>query len=363
MPPLEFLADRSDAGKTVAEMLRKRFHLTWARAKRLVEGGHVRIAGMYCADPAQRIRHKNRVWIRDGVLEMKSVSLPSKAPAAAAKGKPAAPKAAKPKPARELVPVAVAPAGLVLVYADAAVVVVDKPAGLTTMRHADEAEEFGPRGRAYLPKTLADYLPLLVGEPRARFFAVHRLDRDTTGLVAFARTPAAARHLSKQFKAHTVERRYLALVRGTAAAGRIDSTLVRDRGDGRRGSGPADAPDGKRAVTHVLVVEQYAATALVECRLETGRTHQVRIHLGEAGTPLCGERVYDRPPHGQPVPDPSKVERPMLHAARLGFTHPDGVERLEWDAPLPEDFAALMGRMRHPADAAASHTRVDRPGG
>src|SRR4029077_11240289 len=104
---------------------------------------------------------------------------------------------------------------------------------------------------------------------------------------------------------HTIERRYLALVRGGPMAGRIESVLVRDRGDGRRGSGPEVDADGQRAVTHVRIVEEFDRFTLVECRLETGRTHQVRIHLGERGSPLCGERVYDRPPNGMPVPDGS----------------------------------------------------------
>ena len=149
--------------------------------------------------------------------------------------------------------------------------------------------------------------------------AVHRIDRDTSGLVVFARTPETAKHLMKQFKAHSVERKYLALVRGTPITKKIASNFVEDRGDGRRGSGA----DGKRAVTRVEVKASFPPFALVECRLETGRTHQVRIHLGEAGTPLCGETIYDRPLNGKPLPDGSGAARPMLHAAVLGFEHPD----------------------------------------
>src|SRR6185369_6780768 len=105
---------------------------------------------------------------------------------------------------------------------------------------------------------------------------------------------------------------------GQAKPGRIESHLVRDRGDGRRGSGK-EPRAGERAVTHVRIVEEMGDYTLVECSLETGRTHQVRIHLGEAGTPLCGERVYDRPPHGRPLPDESGAARVTLHAASLGF--------------------------------------------
>jgi 23S rRNA pseudouridine1911/1915/1917 synthase len=344
MPPIQFLADRREAGQTIATVLRKRFNLPWSRVKSVIAGGHVRVAGFACTDPAHRVKAKNRVWVREGVIELpkaeggRRTAEPTPAP-------PPKPAAAKPKPVSAPPPAVPLPPS-VLVYADEAVVVVNKPAGLTTMRHADEAAEFGPRGRAYLPKTLADFLPRLLGRPGAKVFPVHRIDRDTSGLVAFALTPAAADHLSKQFRKHAADRRYLALVRGAPADGRIESVLVRDRGDGRRGSAPGPAADGKRAVTYVAVRERFGAYALVECRLETGRTHQVRIHLGEAGAPLCGERVYDRPVNGQPWPDGSGAARPMLHAARLGFAHPATGEPLAWEADPPPDFAKLLRKLR-----------------
>jgi len=234
-------------------------------------------------------------------------------------------------------------------YADAHLVVADKPAGLTTMRHPEEAAEFGARGRRFLPPTLADLLPeLLAGRVpgrRPRVRAVHRLDKETSGLVVFALTPAAETHLGRQFRAHTIERRYLALVRGRPREGRIESWLVPDRGDGRRGSG-TEPGVGQRAVTHVRIVEELGPYTLVECRLETGRTHQVRIHLGEAGAPLCGERLYDRPVHGAPLPDGSGAGRVMLHAAVLGFEHPATGERLVWESALPADMEALLRRLR-----------------
>jgi 23S rRNA pseudouridine1911/1915/1917 synthase len=233
-------------------------------------------------------------------------------------------------------------------YVDDAIVVVNKPAGLTTMRHAREAAEFGIRARRYLPKTLADYLPGMLGRPDQPLLAVHRIDRDTSGLVVFARTASAAEHLMRQFRRHSVDRRYLALTRGVPSVTRIESVLVRDRGDGRRGSTQDfQAPRGQRAITHIQIREVLGRFALVECRLETGRTHQVRIHLGESGTPLCGERVYDRPLHGQPLPDGSGAPRPMLHAARLGLDHPETGERMIWEVPPPADFTALLHSLKN----------------
>jgi len=232
----------------------------------------------------------------------------------------------------------------VIRFVDSHIVVVEKPAGLTTMRHAHEAAEFGARAQRFLPKTLADLLPAFLPSP-ARLRAVHRLDRDTSGLLVFARTPAAEQNLSQQFRAHTIERRYLTVVRGRARSQRIESSLVPDRGDGRRGSS-TKCGAGKRAVTHVHVLEELGDFTLVECRLETGRTHQVRIHLGEAGTPICGERMYDRPVHGKPLPDGSGSPRLALHAAHLGFKHPATGRWVEWRSSLPADLAAFVERLR-----------------
>jgi 23S rRNA pseudouridine1911/1915/1917 synthase len=316
-----FVVGRGDADQTVAAFLRTRLTLSWSKAKRLVESGQVRVAGQKVIDPAHRLKLGKRVeLLAQGAVGM-----------AESRTKfPDAPRYEGPAP--------------VIVYSDDAIVVVDKPPGLTTMRHEEEAAEFGDRGRKFLPATLADLLPAMLGRPGKKLHAVHRIDRDTSGLVVYARTAAAERQLTEQFKAHTVDRRYLALVRGKPRAGTIESYLVRDRGDGRRGSSPTG--EGQRAATNVKVLEQFDGFALVECRLETGRTHQVRIHLGEAGWPLCGERVYDRPLHGAPPPDESGAMRPMLHAARLGLTHPVTGERLTWDSPPAGDFKELLTRLR-----------------
>lgn len=320
-----FTVDRAGAGRSLADWLRRLLHLDRRGVVGLIQRRLVLLSGRPCLDPQRRLRAGERV-------EVKVTNSPGRGPT----------EQRKPAPARWNGP---AP---VVLFADEHVVVVDKPAGLTTMRHAEEAREQGRRAQRFLPPTLQDILPALL--PRGRsgkpfvVRAVHRLDKETSGLVVFARTREAESHLGKQFRARSTERLYLALVRGRATDARIESTLVRDRGDGRRGSG--DAPDGQRAVTHVRVVERFDEYTLVECRLETGRTHQVRIHLGEAGTPLCGERIYDRPPNGRPVPDRSGAKRIMLHAVELGFEHPATGKRMRWEKALPGDLAALLRQLR-----------------
>jgi 23S rRNA pseudouridine1911/1915/1917 synthase len=179
--------------------------------------------------------------------------------------------------------------------------------------------------------------------PLPRLRVVQRLDKETSGLVVFARTVSAERLLGKQFHRHTVVRRYLAVIPGTLPAQTLRSILVRDRGDGRRGSGTGS---GKEAITHVEPVEQLRGYSVLACRLETGRTHQIRIHLAEQGHPVCGERVYNRKV-GEPArPDASGAPRLALHAAELGFDHPATGASVHWETPLPADLQAFLDRLR-----------------
>ncbi len=342
MAKRHYVVARADARRTVLEWLHRHLGLPWQQARGLVRDGRVRLDDRPCLDSSRRLQRGQRLdvdvpqGVSPPVRERRGVSPPVRErrgvspPVRERRGEP------------------------VVRHADEQVVVVEKPAGLTTMRHSHEAAEFGERGKRYLPPTLADLLPALLpagrGGRRAKVVAVHRLDKETSGLVVFARTARAAKDLGQQFRSHTTERRYLAVVRGEAKDQTIESWLVGDRGDGRRGSGPPG--EGQRAVTHVRVLERLGDCALVECRLETGRTHQVRIHLGEAGTPLCGERVYDRAPNGRPLPDPSAASRVALHAAGLGFDHPATGQRVRWTSPLPKDMKDLLGRLRRRAKQA-----------
>jgi 23S rRNA pseudouridine1911/1915/1917 synthase len=316
MPRRRFVVTRQQAGRALLDVLCAALRLKHAEALHRLRQRQVLVDGRPCAVGRRQVRAGQRIELLEPGPQREGTA---------------------PRPAH----------GIAIRHVDAEVVVVDKPAGLTTVRHADEAAEFGARARRFLPPTLVDLLPGLLpdqGSKRGRLRAVHRLDKETSGLVVLARTPAAERALGQQFRSHGVGRHYAALVRGRAEDRRIESHLVRDRGDGRRGSGPGG--EGQHAVTHVRVLERLGDFTLVECRLETGRTHQVRIHLAESGTPLCGERVYDRPVHGAAQPDPSGARRPMLHAASLDFEHPASGKRLHFSAALPRDLAALLRRLR-----------------
>ena len=362
MPPIHFVVDRRDAGQTLAAVLKTRFGIPWAQAKRLVENRHVKVSGQVETDVARRLKLCKRVELEAGTVEVKKADKTKKVEGGGRKAdKSPSKKAQKPprkddrqpaKPPARRPSVTTSPSHPSapfpeIVYVDDAIVVVNKPVGLTTMRQKDEVEEFGEHGQKFLTRTLAGLLPGLLGTPDKPVIAVHRLDRDTSGLVVFARTRAAGESLTQQFRKHSTERRYLALTRSVPKSGRIASVFVPDRGDGRRGS-TTDliAEDGKRAVTHVAVLETFGRFALVECRLDTGRTHQVRIHLGEAGTPICGEAVYDRPINGKPLSDGSGANRPMLHAARLGFTHPETGDTVSWNVEPPSDFTELLASLR-----------------
>jgi 23S rRNA pseudouridine1911/1915/1917 synthase len=173
---------------------------------------------------------------------------------------------------------------------------------------------------------------------------VHRLDKLTSGLVVFARSHLAEIMLGRQFRAHTVDRQYMAIVPGQPKPGTIRTWLARDRGDGRRGSSKIDG-NGKLAVTHLVAVEPIGEFSRVTCRLETGRTHQIRIHLSEQGFPVCGDPVYHIRRDGSTIPDESGAPRLALHAELLGFSHPATGKRLRWEMPPPEDLRQFIERI------------------
>jgi len=239
-------------------------------------------------------------------------------------------------------------------HLDKHLIVVEKPAGMTSTRGADERQL--PLRQRQLQPTLDELLPRLIAKREGRrgkgaarpVRPVHRLDRETSGLMVFARTAEAEKHLGQQFRAHSLRRRYLAVVSGVVPAQTIESRLVRDRGDGRRGS--TNLPNvGKHAVTHVVPIERLGDYTLVECRLETGRTHQIRIHLAENGHPLCGEKVYSQPLFRARQTDQSGAPRLALCAVELGFVHPVTGEAMHFEMPLAADLAEFVERLRKAA--------------
>ncbi len=293
-------------------------------------------------------------------------------------------------------------------YADQHLVVIEKPAGITTLRHAEEKNWSADRKRRQptldelVPRALAKHLGWNLdeqkppkGPPPKRgrkehrrpgfreqvrlppVLAVHRLDRDTSGLMVFARTQQAEVALIRLFSKHRIDRAYLAVVHGHPAAGKIESMLVRDRGDGLRGSvlakemkegdeavqsltpalypeyggkgGSTEEQESQQAITHVQPIEAIGDYSLIACRLETGRTHQIRIHLSERGHMLCGEKTYTHPLGGRPQADASGAPRQALHAAELGFVHPVSGETIKLKSQLPADLQQWLQRLKSSA--------------
>ena len=226
-----------------------------------------------------------------------------------------------------------------VLHEDRHVLIVDKPAGLLTLpTQAHERDTLVDRAQRYLT--------LRHGGQRPFVGVVHRLDKDTSGVLALARTGAAVRAFQALFKAHDIERQYLAVVEGTLprTEGTIDRNLVTDRGDLRRGVARTPA-EGRAAVTHYRVIERFGAVAtLLACWLETGRTHQIRIHLAAMGQPVVGDRVYR--PRDLP-PSRARFARQALHAQTLGFTHPLTGAHVHVEAPIPADLAGLINDLRN----------------
>ena len=312
-----FEAASEHANHTLAALLRRWLPgQSWTQVRNLVAGRRVKINGELWLDPARRLKEGDTVEL-----------LP------------------RPERLPRLVD------NIPIRHIDDHVIVVEKPPGISTVRHPAE-REWSDERRALVP-TLDDLVLRQIGllphkkgsGPRPRLRIVQRLDKETSGLVAFARTVDAERGLGRQFKRHTVTRRYLAIVPGRVSSRTVRTHLARDRGDGRRGSTTLPGV-GKEAITHIEVVEKLPGYALLSCRLQTGRTHQIRIHLAELGHPVCGEKVYNRPLGGPPREDQSGAPRLALHAAELGFVHPLSGEPLSWDMPLPPDLRDFLDRLR-----------------
>lgn len=334
-------------GAPVDAVVRSVFGLSWGRARDLVQRGKITVDGRVVSSATARVRAGATVGIDLAARD---------------------PRAAK----EELAPEAI-------VHVDAHIVVVDKPSGISTVPFDPEGmgASIAHRARPGEEVTLDQRVRAALarrerargrGGPPPDIGVVHRLDKETSGLIVFTRSWAAKKALTQAFRQHKVNRRYLALVHGAPKTETILSHFVEDRGDGLRGSverrrgrnRAVGSEKTQRAVTHVEVLEQFGAPpsreepasttgsgagqpcALVACRLETGRTHQIRIHLAEAGHPLLGERVYVRGYDRPLVPAP----RVMLHAAELGFEHPATGRPMQWTSELPADMAEMLAFLR-----------------
>jgi 23S rRNA pseudouridine1911/1915/1917 synthase len=341
-----------DDGQTLAAVLKRLVPCSsWGEAKKLIGGRRVQLNGNLCLDPARRltVRDSLKVW-----------------------------KDALPKP--------VDAEAIRFVHIDDDLVIIEKPPRITSARHYEERHlrhrrrQLQPTLEEMVPRALARELrwqrftarqSLDSPQPRAprpaaadhispreqerieayaaklKIIAVHRLDRDTSGLMIFARNQQTAERLGKLFRAHAIDRRYQAVVIGHPSAQTLESYLIRDRGDGHRGSAPPPYPeDAQHAVTHIRPLEVIGDYTIIECKLETGRTHQIRIHLAEAGHPLCGETIYHKTLDGRLIDDRSQAPRQALHSSALRLVHPVSGQILKFQSSWPADLEAWLRRLR-----------------
>lgn len=321
---------------------------SWSQIRKLIAGRQVQVNGNLCLDEGRRVQTGDVLKLWDHPL-------------------------AKPADASDVK----------IVHLDEHLVVVQKPAGVTTLRHREETDlherrkQLQPTLDELVVQVLAAQLGIDTDPKRQRgkrrstgarqrhqgrpperhpfliIRPVHRLDRDTSGLMVFARTTAAEQKLIRIFARHAVQRAYVAVAHGRVEAQTIDTWLIRDRGDGLRGSTPlGQAAEGaQRAITHIRPMEHLRGYTILECRLETGRTHQIRIHLAERGHMLCGEKTYTHTLGGKPREDDSQAPRHALHAAELAFVHPITAQPLRFQMPLPKDLRQWLQRLRATARA------------
>lgn len=307
-----FVVTQEDDDKTLAAVVRQHLGVAWTAARTMCERHKVRLDGDVAADPSRRVRLGQTIDVNHTA----------------------------PRP----LPKAVEAAKQRVIHEDSQIIVINKPAGISSVPYE--------RGETSTAMDMVRDAWRAVGRNATEqpLYVVHRIDKDTSGLLMFAKTRPAERELQQLFRHHDIRRRYLCVVHGYALNQTIESYLIKDRGDGLRGSlAPWKAElghAGRLALTHVEVLEHIGNLATVcAVQIETGKTHQIRIHLAEAGHPIIGERVYirDFTRHGQtPLPCP----RLLLHAETLGFVHPNTGEDLMFHEEPPSDFTDAISRLR-----------------
>jgi 23S rRNA pseudouridine1911/1915/1917 synthase len=306
-----FLAERLGSDKSGET---GKFQLTRSRLKSLIEAGHVSANGATITEPATRVKPGTSY----------QVSLPPAAPA---------------RPEAQAI-------ALNVRHEDADLIVIDKPAGL--VMHPAPGNADHTLVNALIAHCGAS-LSGIGGEKRPGI--VHRLDKDTSGLVVAAKNDFTHHALARQFHDRSIERRYLALAHGVVAKPEGDITGAIGRDPRARKRMAVVSRGGKVARTHYKRLEIIAgAYSLLECRLATGRTHQIRVHLAHMGHPLVGDPVYGRSTRGNKRCDPATAafSRQALHARTLGFVHPRTQSWLEFESRLPADFANLLDALRRP---------------
>ncbi|MCW5729907.1 MAG: RluA family pseudouridine synthase [Alphaproteobacteria bacterium] len=319
-PPRSLLvtAGPADQGERLDRFLARAIgpEVSRARLKSLIEQGLVASGGQTITEPSHRVKPGQSYH-----LEL--------------------PEAREAEPRPQAMPLAV-------VYEDDQLIVIDKPAGMVV--HPAPGNPDGTLVNALIAHC-GDSLSGIGGVRRPGI--VHRIDKDTSGLLVAAKTDLAHQALSRLFAAHDIERSYLALVWGRprAAEGRIEGNIGRDPRNRKRMTVRREG--GKPAVTRYRILQSFGEVAsLLECRLETGRTHQIRVHLSQAGHPLVGDPTYGRARAGRLARLPDAVRealggfrRQALHAARLGFRHPVSDRMLRLESPLPADMARLISAL------------------
>lgn len=305
---IEFEIEETGAGARLDRALADALgsNASRSRAKALIEAGHARIDGTVITDPSRKVKTGERV----------ALDIPAIAPATQQ---------------AEAIPLSV-------VYEDAHLIVIDKPAGLVV--HPAPGHAGGTLVNALLAHCKGS-LSGIGGVERPGI--VHRLDKDTSGLMVAAKTDAAHRDLAAQFEAHSVERVYAAIVKGVPrpASGEIEGNIGRNPRDRKKMA--VVRAGGKEALTRYRTLETLAGgkAALIECRLATGRTHQIRVHLASIGCPLLGDPTYARKSPGLPG-----FDRQALDAFTLGFRHPAGGKEMRFERPYAPDFTRFLTRLR-----------------
>ena len=368
-----------NTNETVLAAMRRELpgKLSWSAVRKIQHERRIAIGGVLCIDEARRLTAGEVVTVSDTPIP--------------------------PPPTDEDVSVC---------YVDKDVIVVEKPSGMTTLRRNSELGWSGAR-RMQQP-TLDECVPRLIREHAAKrnksrkihqrltkLFSVHRIDRDSSGLLVFARNEEAQKKIIQQFAEHHAVRMYFALIPGQIADQTIESHFIRDRGDGLRGSTENTLPQrrhtsvnesppartvngtseetalavddeqtafaaeaavvqpgnlgseppvqrtiGQQAITHVRTLRTIGNYSELECRLETGRTNQIRIHLAELGHPICGDIKYPGPFGSPPVADDSGVHRLSLHAAELKFNHPVTGKHMHFETAWPVDMQRFLNRLQ-----------------